>query len=391
VRGRRISLMRPGFVVMQIGNPTLDAIYRDVIVPACADAGVEAKRVDRHNEGRLLNSEIARLIGEAEIIVADLTNERPNCYLEVGYAMGRGKFEHLILTAREDHKPDRPGRQRADPKVHFDLGGYDLLYWNPDALDDFRARLTRTIRYRLQLIPPPALPVPLWDEPWIAAHRGEAYTERLKQDIDQATMEFSFQLPHVSATPKRLLEVAGRSVVQGGWPLALIMEDNRRPRPLPDGIVAKIPTDESYDYWALSTTGLGYVLSTNFEERRFERALAIDMRIRRALEMLLYVRNLAVALGVSEVESIPLAVHHAGLSGRHLRYLTQNIITTGTWLSVSDATGSSITTSIGAINADPVTLVQSIIAPVLALFDFFDLPDATYRLIVDAALQGRSV
>ena len=36
------------------------------------------------------------------MIVADITNERPNCYLEVGYAMGLGKKANLILTARED-------------------------------------------------------------------------------------------------------------------------------------------------------------------------------------------------------------------------------------------------------------------------------------------------
>src|SRR5450759_3518790 len=116
---------------MQIGNPELDAVYREAIVPAVSASGLSARRVDKHNEGGLLKNEIVGFIERAQIIVADLTNERPNCYLEVGYAMGLGKFRNLILTARDDHQPDGPNHVPRGPKVHFDLGGYDVLYWDP--------------------------------------------------------------------------------------------------------------------------------------------------------------------------------------------------------------------------------------------------------------------
>lgn len=43
--------------------------------------------MDRHNEGDLLKCEIVQFIERSQIIVADVTNERPNCYLETGYAM----------------------------------------------------------------------------------------------------------------------------------------------------------------------------------------------------------------------------------------------------------------------------------------------------------------
>lgn len=91
------------FVIMQIGNLQLDRIWSEVYLPVIKECGLEPKRVDKHTEGRLLNSEVAEFINRAKIIIADLTNERPNCYLEVGYAMGKNKFQNLILCAREDH------------------------------------------------------------------------------------------------------------------------------------------------------------------------------------------------------------------------------------------------------------------------------------------------
>ena len=103
--------MQPGFVIMQIGNPELDAVYEQAVAPALESCGFEARRVDRHNRGGLLVSEIIGFIEEAELVVADLTHERPNCYLEVGYVFGVGKLTNLILTARADHDPENPSHR----------------------------------------------------------------------------------------------------------------------------------------------------------------------------------------------------------------------------------------------------------------------------------------
>lgn len=107
-----------GFIIMQIGNGELDQVCEKAIVPAVQACGLDARRVDKHNEGGLLKSEIIKYIQNADIIVADLTNERPNVYLEIGYAMGIDKFRNLILTVREDHFPDSPKYMRGGPKVH---------------------------------------------------------------------------------------------------------------------------------------------------------------------------------------------------------------------------------------------------------------------------------
>ena len=169
--------MKQAFIIMQIGNNELDEICKQVMVPALDACGLDPKRVDKHNEGGLLKSEIIQFIEGSDIIVADLTNERPNCYLEVGYTMGIDKFRNLILTARQDHNPDRPNRRSDDPKVHFDLGGYDILYWNPDRLGEFREDLEKRVKRRQAILSPSgntsATP---WDEEWIAQQRATAWS-----------------------------------------------------------------------------------------------------------------------------------------------------------------------------------------------------------------------
>jgi hypothetical protein len=140
------------FVIMQIGNPGLDVVYEQAIVPALRACGLVPRRVDRHNAGGLLHSEIISFIDESELIVADLTHERPNCYLEVGYALGTGRFTNLILTAREDHNSDSPSHRPGGPKVHFDLIGYDILFWATGRLADFRVELEKRALRRLRML-----------------------------------------------------------------------------------------------------------------------------------------------------------------------------------------------------------------------------------------------
>lgn len=144
--------MQQAFVIMQIGNPELDEFYSDILVPTLTKCNLNVKRVDKHNEGNLLKSEIVNFIESSDIILADLTNERPNCYLEVGYTMGLNKFQNLILTAREDHLPESPNYKQGGPKIHFDLLGYDIIFWDKNDLDEFEEKLEKGIKRRLNLI-----------------------------------------------------------------------------------------------------------------------------------------------------------------------------------------------------------------------------------------------
>jgi len=144
--------MQPGFVIMQIGNSELDLVYERALVPALTACGYEPRRVDRHGRGGLLVSEIISFIEEAEVVVADLTHERPNCYLEVGYVLGVGRATQLILTARADHDPESDFHRPGGHRVHFDLAGFDILFWQPDRLEDFRRELEKRILRRRELL-----------------------------------------------------------------------------------------------------------------------------------------------------------------------------------------------------------------------------------------------
>ena len=63
--------MSQAFIIMQIGNSELDVMCREVIVPALKALGLDPKRVDKHNEGRLLKSEIVSFMQDSPIIVAE--------------------------------------------------------------------------------------------------------------------------------------------------------------------------------------------------------------------------------------------------------------------------------------------------------------------------------
>jgi len=77
---------------MQIGNPDLDNMYEEIYRSIAQECGLKIFRVDKDNEGDLIKKTIDKYIEEAEIIIADLTNERPSCYHEVGYAYGLRKY-----------------------------------------------------------------------------------------------------------------------------------------------------------------------------------------------------------------------------------------------------------------------------------------------------------
>lgn len=390
--------MPEAFIIMQIGNADLDRACAEAIVRAVEASGLDAKRVDKHNQGGLLKSEIIEFIQRAEVIVADLTNERPNCYLEVGYAMGIDKFRNLILTAREDHLPDSPNYVRGGPKIHFDLTGYDILFWHSDRLEESRSELEKRIRRRRAVLAPPAgAPPSVWDQEWLQSHR-EVARAALEATEKRGFMEIRFALAHpkLSKTQVELDEAARNSTIQTfGWPIAVYLgnRDEYRPRPRADGIVAVVGSEGRglYDYWTIRRNGDFYLLKTIFEDDRDPSKLFFNTRIVRVTETLLYCARLYTRLEVDPAHVVYIAIRHGGLRGRILGTSSPNRLMHERVPAEEDEVETEVHSTLEGLQTNLVGLVKEIVAPLFVIFDFFQVNDAIYEEIVNAYVDGRVV
>jgi len=241
---------------MQIGDVELDKVCEDAIVPAIKECGFDAKRVDKHNKGGLLKSEIIEFIQGSDLIIADLTNERPNCYLEIGYAMGLDKFKNLILTVREDHFLESPNHNKDGAKIHFDLSGYDILSWEIGKESKFKEELKKRIKRRLTIISESGAQInEIWDNHWLK-EQNEIALKGLKDIGFVSGMEIKFTLanPQISVTQRNLDDAARSAEIQkSSWPIGIYIPEFK-PKPRPEGIYVEIPNSKyhsSYDYWAI--------------------------------------------------------------------------------------------------------------------------------------------
>jgi len=387
------------FIIMQIGDAELDAVCDSAIDPAIIDAGFMPRRVDRHNAGDLLKSEIVEFIERSQIIVADVTNERPNCYLEIGYAMGLGKKTNLILTAREDHHHGSPNYSNSGPKVHFDLEGYDILFWDPSDLGDFREQLSKRIRRRAAIVGSTKEDAGKietdfrWREPLREqGERGLAGVGR------SAYMEVAAELrdPGNWSQPRLRDVIQDASVHTFGWPIAVVLDnrDEYRPRPTADGIVAEIAiggedsSRTTYDFWKLFRNGRFYTLLSLFEDDHVPGSVFFDTRINRITESLLLLLRIYRRLEVSDTEAIDISFRHTGLEDRVLRSANSNRATYDSRRAAESVSDVRFTTTVEELESDLVGAVKKVTAPLFMLFDFFELRDEILEEIVEGFVAG---
>ena len=85
-------------------EPSLMSYYRAMRrAVETAEVPIELKRIDEVRGCFELSKEIMDQIDRSHIVIADLTMNSNNVYLELGYAMGIGK--RVILTARRGTRP----------------------------------------------------------------------------------------------------------------------------------------------------------------------------------------------------------------------------------------------------------------------------------------------
>jgi hypothetical protein len=385
--------MPHAFIVMQIGDTSLDEMCRRSIVPAITACGLEARRVDKHNQGGILKSEIVQFLETSEIIVADLTNERPNVYLEIGYAMGLDKFRNLILTVRHDHFLDSPKYVRGGPRIHFDLAGYEILAWHPENLDEFRMELEKRIRRRRAVV---ALALPsgsALDDVWIEDQRNTA-NAGLANIGRSGFMEVRAGLlpPKPDKNQRELNQAARASQIETfGWPIAVYVDDDRfRPRPRADGIFASIAPEskQSYDYWTIRRNGDVFIVGSLFEDEQRSDTIFFDTRIIRVAEAFLYLLRLYSQLGIDRATRVEVVVRHGGLRGRVLSASSPRRLMHSRRSTQEDRIESPIHDSLEGLEANLAKHVEAVVAPLLTLFDFFELRASDYEQLVNDFVAG---
>src|SRR3954469_15216814 len=119
-------------MAMDPQNPQLDDVL-DAIKDGAMRSSVVAERIDEKSTNEPITRRMLKAIEEAEYVVMDLTNPRPNVYYEAGYAQGMGKTPVYVA------------RQGAE--IPFDVRDYPvILYPNMRELKSSLAERLESIR-----------------------------------------------------------------------------------------------------------------------------------------------------------------------------------------------------------------------------------------------------
>lgn len=136
-RGRVDS--RTAFMAMKFGDDDLDAMYKNVFVPAVKQTGFNLTRLDTTAKAGLIDDHLRVAIITSRLILADLTHGNFGAYWEAGYAEGKDK--PVIYTCRKDVFEEK--------STHFDTNHHTHVMWDPTDPEGTEQRLKDTIRATL--------------------------------------------------------------------------------------------------------------------------------------------------------------------------------------------------------------------------------------------------
>ncbi len=154
------------------------AFYTEISKVLEVECGIRCVRADEVPvAGELLLDKVHQLIDNAELVMADLSENRPNLYYEVGYAKARGKRVLIICKRGSEFDVNLHGIERIEyentrdglPSFHSELKQHVLALLESDRL------LLRSILLAPRSLPSFLLASPRWDT---ARTRSEETRER---------------------------------------------------------------------------------------------------------------------------------------------------------------------------------------------------------------------
>lgn len=119
------------FIIMPMtsGRHEFDDVH-DAIKEAATRCGIQAERVDEPQSTDRITDRILESLRQAEYVIADLTEAKPNVYFEAGYAHALGKTPIYIA--------------RAGTTLEFDLKDYPVIFFT--SLRELKDALEKKLR-----------------------------------------------------------------------------------------------------------------------------------------------------------------------------------------------------------------------------------------------------
>ena len=108
-----------------------------------SEAGAVAIRIDKEHALEDLVGRIKKEIRGAQFVVADLTDERPSCYFEAGFAEALGKSVIYVASKQSVAKPG------SKTVIHFDIHMNMNYFTNHDELKEKLSSSIEKNRHKL--------------------------------------------------------------------------------------------------------------------------------------------------------------------------------------------------------------------------------------------------
>lgn len=98
--------MKKCFVIQPFDKDKYDKRFKETFAPAIEKAGLEAYRVDNDPSVSIPIDEIQKNIKESSIVFAEITENNPNVWFELGFAIASNK--EVILVCSDERKSKYP-------------------------------------------------------------------------------------------------------------------------------------------------------------------------------------------------------------------------------------------------------------------------------------------
>lgn len=129
------------FVAQPFDRDMFDERYTDIIEPVVISCGLECYRVDRDSSVDIPVNSMEERIAKASLVIAEITEDNPNVWYELGYAFALGK--PVVMVCSDERKPPYP----------FDIQHKSILAYrtrSPKDYERYKEELRNAIRARYQ-------------------------------------------------------------------------------------------------------------------------------------------------------------------------------------------------------------------------------------------------